>query len=264
VAETLTPNYGWTKPDPGASANTWGSTLNATTDKVDAQVKVNELAITAGQSPVGSITMFGGATPPSNWYLCDGASLSTAAPNDKLFAVIGYAFGGSGANFNLPNLKDIFPIGASATRALAANGGLATVTLDATMIPAHAHPITDVAHTHTATQPAHTHADAGHGHAATGSQDAHSHTVTGNPGGGFGASAPPSPIVNQGQLTTSAAQPSVYVSVAAGYANLAAAQPAITVASHMTGITTTQNTGGGAAHNNMPPWLALNFIIRFA
>ena len=44
VAETLTANYGWTKPDPGASANTWGDTLNKTTDKIDAQAFVNQQA----------------------------------------------------------------------------------------------------------------------------------------------------------------------------------------------------------------------------
>ena len=29
MAETTTANNGWTMPDPGASANTWGATLNA-------------------------------------------------------------------------------------------------------------------------------------------------------------------------------------------------------------------------------------------
>ena len=44
VAETTTANFGWTMPDPGASANTWGATLNATTQKVDAQVFANQQA----------------------------------------------------------------------------------------------------------------------------------------------------------------------------------------------------------------------------
>ena len=92
------------------------------------------------------------APAPTNWVLCQGQSLDTTGTYAALFAILGYAFGGSGANFNLPNFTDIFPIGASATRALAAKGGAATVTLDATMIPAHTHTATQPTHTHTASQ----------------------------------------------------------------------------------------------------------------
>jgi microcystin-dependent protein len=38
------------------------------------------------------------------WLKCDGRSLDTTAYN-LLFQVIGYTFGGSGANFNLPNAQ---------------------------------------------------------------------------------------------------------------------------------------------------------------
>ena len=36
---TATHNYGWLMPDPGGSANTWGNTLNGTTQAIDAQVQ---------------------------------------------------------------------------------------------------------------------------------------------------------------------------------------------------------------------------------
>jgi hypothetical protein len=64
VAETTTANYGWTMPDPGASANTWGATLNATTQKVDAQVFANQgllanyLPLTGG-AIAGNVTVSG-------------------------------------------------------------------------------------------------------------------------------------------------------------------------------------------------------------
>ena len=151
MAETLSPNYGWTKPDPGASANTWGATLNATTDKIDTQVYVNQ----QGMSPIGAVTMFAGATAPTNWLICDGRSLSTAAPYDKLFAVLQYAFGGSGANFSLPNLVQNFPLGAG-PNPVGTNGGAFAVTLATANLPAHAHSITDVAHNHGVNQWAHT------------------------------------------------------------------------------------------------------------
>ena len=49
--------------------------------------------------PIGSISMFGGSTPPANWLICDGTSYPTAAPYDKLFAVLQYVHGGSAREF---------------------------------------------------------------------------------------------------------------------------------------------------------------------
>jgi len=40
---------------------------------------------------------------PYGWFACNGASKSTTSYPD-LFAAMGYTFGGSGANFNLPTL----------------------------------------------------------------------------------------------------------------------------------------------------------------
>ena len=143
MAETLSPNYGWTKPDPGASANTWGQTLNSTTDKIDAQVFANQ----QGMAPIGSGMLWFTDTPPANFVFAQGQSLSTAAPYDKLFAIFQYKYGGSGANFNMPNLTQKFMVGADAG-AVGATGGEATHVLTAAEMPAHPHPITDVAHNH--------------------------------------------------------------------------------------------------------------------
>lgn len=259
MAETQTPNYQWVKPDIGGDASNWGNVLNTLVDNVDSVVYANQQA----GVPIGSITMFGGAAAPANWLLCQGQSLSTTGTYAALFALLGYAHGGSGANFNLPDLRDTFPIGASATRALAAKGGVATVTLDATMIPTHTHTATQAAHTHTATQAAHTHGDQGHTHPDAGSsQDAHNHTFQSALGSGSGLTNGGASF-SLGQITTSTAQPAVHVAIGTGYANLVAQTPAITVTPQTPAITVAANTGGGAAHNNMPPWLGINFIIRF-
>ena len=35
MAETKTPNFGWTKPDIGGDSRNWGNVLNATIDAID-------------------------------------------------------------------------------------------------------------------------------------------------------------------------------------------------------------------------------------
>lgn len=57
--------------------------------------------------PIGSIFWLATQTIPSGYLKCDGSSLSRTT-YAGLFAVIGTAFGGSGTNFNLPNLSGRF------------------------------------------------------------------------------------------------------------------------------------------------------------
>lgn len=58
----------------------------------------------AGQLPVGTIMPFvSSANAPSGWLLCNGQSVA-GAQYPYLSAVIGYTYGGAGANFNVPNL----------------------------------------------------------------------------------------------------------------------------------------------------------------
>ena len=266
MAETTTLNYGWTMPDPGASANTWGATLNATTQKIDAQVFANQQAITAGQAPIGSITMFGGATPPTGWLLCNGQSLSTAAPYDKLFAAIQYAHGGSGANFNLPNIQGVFPFGASGPN-VGSQGGSFSYTLDVAHLPPHAHPITDVAHSHSASQNAHNHVvtTGNHSHTLSTGGHAHSGVATGLTGPGTGSIAGG---VGGGNLqmgnTSTAGNLGGNTDTAGNLGgNTDTQQPGVTVNASGTGLSTTQNAGSGSAISIVPSYVALNFIIRY-
>ena len=64
-----------------------------------------------GLMPSGTITMFGGASAPSGWLLCDGTSVLQATYAD-LFAVIGTTYGSAdGTHFNVPDMRGRAPIG---------------------------------------------------------------------------------------------------------------------------------------------------------
>jgi hypothetical protein len=61
-----------------------------------------------GSVPVGTIICQATSTSLGfDWGYCDGGSLAVSA-NGELFDVIGYTFGGSGANFNKPDLRGEF------------------------------------------------------------------------------------------------------------------------------------------------------------
>ena len=259
MAETQTPNYGWIKPDIGGDASNWGNVLNATTDAIDSVVYANQQA----GVPIGAITMFGGAAAPKNWVLCQGQSVATTGTYAALYAVLGYKFGGSGANFNLPNFTDIFPIGASTARVLGAVGGLATVTLDATMIPNHTHTATQGTHSHGVNQWAHSHniATGGHNHAL--SDPGHTHTYATL---GGGVNIQPGSGGNMSNTGNTGASGTGITIDAVGNlgGNTDTQTSAVSVVAASAGaITVSPTTGGGAAHNNMPPWLGVNFIIRY-
>jgi hypothetical protein len=66
-----------------------------------------------GTTPTGSMLLFGGATAPAGWLLCDGSTISRTT-YAALFDVIGEAYGtGDGSTtFQLPDLRARFPLGA--------------------------------------------------------------------------------------------------------------------------------------------------------
>jgi microcystin-dependent protein len=91
------------------------------------------------QPYVGEIRMFGGNFAPAGWMFCEG-QLLPISENEVLFQLIGTTYGGDGqSTFALPDLRGRVPIHTGAGFTLAQTGGVETVTLTTSQLPAHAH-----------------------------------------------------------------------------------------------------------------------------
>ena len=159
------------------------------------------------------------ASPPSGWLVCDGSS-KLVSDYGALHTAIGYAFGGSGGNFNVPDMRDKFVIGAGSTYNVADTGGSADSVV--------------ISHNHTFS-------------ANTGGSGSHSHTWPNNENGarftGF------SNVQN-----------------GSGYAQgngLLSANATRSVGNHTHSLSgTTSTTGNSGTGANLPPYVALGYIIK--
>jgi microcystin-dependent protein len=70
---------------------------------------------TTAALPAGIIVAYGGTVPPPGWLLCDGASYSSTAYSKLSEALLGANFGGGGGQFNVPDLRQRFPLGKGAS-----------------------------------------------------------------------------------------------------------------------------------------------------
>ncbi len=116
--------------------------------------------------PTGAILPYGGSTAPADYLLCDGTSYTTAS-RLALFNIIGYAYGGSGANFNVPDMRQRFPLGKATSGVGAALGDTAGAIDHIHTMPTHVH-----GHgTHIHTMPSHSHGDGSYSADGGGSHD---------------------------------------------------------------------------------------------
>jgi microcystin-dependent protein len=84
--------------------------------------------------------MFAGNFAPAGWMFCEG-QLLPISEYETLFNLIGTTYGGDGqTTFALPDLRGRLPIHQGNGFTLAQTGGVETVTLTASTIPAHSHP----------------------------------------------------------------------------------------------------------------------------
>jgi microcystin-dependent protein len=183
--------------------------------------------------PSGSITQFAASSAPTGWLICDGSNVSRTT-YAALFAVIGttYGSGDGSTTFGIPNLKGRIPVGFDSGQAefdgLGETGGAKTHTLTVNEMPSHTH--TQNAHAHSGT---------------TSTAGAHTHTY------------------NEAYNTSGMGPAGSY-----GFYHYARLANTSSAGDHSHSFTTNnttatnQNTGGGAAHNNLQPYLVLNYIIK--
>jgi len=183
---------------------------------------------------LGEIILFAGSFPPRSTAYCNGQLLSIAQ-NQALFSLLGTIYGGDGrTTFALPDLRGRVPVNSGGnstgpgltTRRLGQRGGEENHILQINEMPQH---------NHTATL------DNGSASIKINTGDG----TTNDPSGNFLAKG-----------LTPAAGP-----VPANVANIYATTSNSTMAADLSGTPTIGMTGGSQAHNNMQPWLGVNYII---
>jgi microcystin-dependent protein len=189
-------------------------------------------------TPTGVINAYGGSTAPTGWLICDGSAVSRATYAD-LFTLLGTTYGsGDGTTtFNVPNLKGRVIVGRDSTQTefdvLGETGGAKTHTLTTGELPSHTHAID-------------------HDHA--------SFNVT----GGTHQHDVPYGIANMINASDSVAavpdgSATSYYQTRLSGGNAGSHTHAIDVPA-FTG--TSGSAGSGTAHNNLQPYLVINYIIK--
>jgi microcystin-dependent protein len=98
--------------------------------------------------PVGMMMAFGGPVAPAGWALCDGAQKNKTDPAFvALFNTIGYAFGGSGDLFNLPDTRGRVAVGfLGGDASFGVMGAKNAMTARDATLPTHSHVVNNHNH----------------------------------------------------------------------------------------------------------------------
>lgn len=196
--------------------------------------------------PAGIIMPFAGTVAPEGYLFCDGSDVSRTT-YATLFGVIGTTFGaGDGSTtFNVPDLSGRVPLGVSSTHLLGSTGGSETVTLTESELPAHVHQVPQHGHADTigATTPAFSHSI---------TQAVFKYTASGSAKTGSGSDFRP----YTGTSTANASRTTNAAVAAHAAANCTMGGSILDKSAF-----STDAAGEGASHNNMQPYLPMNFVI---
>lgn len=238
---------------------------------------------TSATLPSGSIQMYGGTSSPTGWFLCDGSEKAISTYG-SLYAIIGTNFGsltnGSGGagttHFRLPDMRSRMPIGVGtgtglSARSIGDTGGVESVTLTAAQsgLVGHGH-----ANTFSASSG---NQSADHSHTAN-----HNHSASSTPTDLMHAhSLPRSSISAAGTNRLNVSNSPTDAALATYNSSLNALYHAHTVtvdtasfstsgvsANHnhaitLSGsVTNASSANASESHDNMSPFLAVNFIIK--
>ena len=187
---------------------------------------------------IGQIIMFAGNFAPRDWAFCDGQLLQISE-NQSLYSILGTTYGGDGrTTFGLPDFRGRVPIGQGqgnglTSRRMGEQIGIEDITLSTAQMPIHSH----AAETTIS------------GSSVTAKLKASSEEGTTNV-----------------PLNNYLAQPADVgrspVNMYESSADIEMASDAIEIdLSAVTANTTTDDTGGNSAHNNIQPSLVMNYII---
>jgi microcystin-dependent protein len=214
-------------PEPTDQAKLGADQMKAMAERIDVLMSAQ-----AANDPVGAIMAWPSATPPSGYLACDGAAVSRTT-YAALFAVIGTTFGGGDGSttFALPDLRGRTPLGVGT--ATGAAGATAHTLGQKSGEETHALTIAELAsHTHTGT---------------TGNENAyHQHD----------------PPVAAGYREPSYSYRSIATTNDPFWSNADANnRTSNQTAFHQHGFTTA-GTGSGTAHNTLPPYVGLHFVIK--
>jgi microcystin-dependent protein len=232
AAQVLKVNSGATAPEWGQVATAGIADSAVTSAKIaDGTIVLADLAaaLQAFLVPVGTIAMYGGASAPTGWLLCDGTSTTGYT---ALAAIVGA---------NTPDLRGRFAIGDNASLTLLGTGGSATIA--EANLPSHTHTFSatsggmsaNATLTHSVTDPGHV------------------HTINGQ-------EAAVDQLAGDSLMVLAAT-----IALSTYTENTASNTTGITVANHDVSHThsvsgTTGSTGSGTAYYQ--PYLVVNYIIK--
>ena len=156
---------------------------NASSDTVTINSTVSGSNNKSGMT--GEVRMWSGASAPTGWLFCNGASIARSGTYAALFAITGTAYGtASSSTFNVPDMEGRAPVGVgigagdasenasggttpSGTALTARSLGEWTGRETIVALPAHTHTMSSHVHTlnnHTHTMSSHTHNLGNHSH----------------------------------------------------------------------------------------------------